>query len=113
MQSLIPVAAGEANGQLDAFTIRITDALFALSEQNSDPKFANIAFNSANLLKKNAYPFYYIASSRIEEALRNEILACEKSTLSAKIKNEEGLSLVSFEEMDNKVAFGNLCRPLE
>ncbi|MGZ3241197.1 MAG: DUF1631 family protein [Burkholderiaceae bacterium] len=113
LQSLIPVAAGEANGQLDAFTIRITDALFALSEQNSDPKFANIAFNSANLLKKNAYPFYYIASSRIEEALRNEILACEKSTLSAKIKNEEGLSLVSFEEMDNKVAFGNLCRPLE
>ncbi|MGZ3159554.1 MAG: DUF1631 family protein [Burkholderiaceae bacterium] len=114
LQSLIPVAAGEANSQLDAFIIRITDALFALSEQSSDSKTANIAFNSANLLKKNAYPFYYIASSRIEEKLRNEILACEKSSASlADVKSEGALSLVSYEEMESKVTVGNLCRPIE
>ncbi|HEY8102262.1 MAG TPA: DUF1631 family protein [Burkholderiaceae bacterium] len=114
LQSLIPVAAGEANGQLDAFTIRLTDALFALSEQNHDPKIANAAFNSANLLKKNAYPFYYVASAHLEDAIRNEIQACEKDTPSAKLKSEEGgLSLVSFEEMESKVTFGNICRPIE
>jgi hypothetical protein len=114
LQSLIPVAAGEANAQLDAFIIRLTDALFALSEQNTDPKIANSAFNSANLLKKNAYPFYYVASAHIEDAIRKEILACEKDTPSAKIKSEEGvLSLVSFEEMECKVTVGNLCRPIE
>lgn len=113
LQSLIPVAAGEANGQLDAFIIRLSDALLALSEQSTDSKTANLAFNSGNLLKNNAYPFYYIASSRIEEAVRNEIMASEKSTPSAKIKSEEGLSLVSYEEMDNKVTLGNLCRPIE
>ena len=113
LQSLIPVAAGEANGQLDAFTIRLTDALFALSEQSKDPKTANLAFNSANLLKKNAYPFYYIASARIEDAIRQEIQACEKETPSVKIKLEEGLSLVSYEEMETKVTLGNLCRPIE
>jgi hypothetical protein len=113
LQSLIPVAAGEANGQLDAFTIRLTDALLALSEQSSDSKTANIAFISGNLLKKNAYPFYYIASARIEEVLRKEVMSSETATPSAKIKTEEGLSLVSYEEMDNKVTLGNLCRPIE
>jgi hypothetical protein len=113
LQSLIPVAAGEANAQLDAFTIRMTDALMALSETSSDSKQANLAFNSANLLKNNAYPFYYIASSHIENAVRDAILSAETSTPSAKIKSEEGLSLVSYEEMDHKVTIGNLCKPIE
>jgi hypothetical protein len=113
LQSLVPVAAGEINGQLDAFIIRITDSLFAISEQNSDPKIANLTFNSANLLKKNAYAFYYILAGRIEEAIRKELQACENSSPLAQVKSEDGLSLVSFEEMESKVALGNVCRSIE
>jgi hypothetical protein len=90
------------------------DALFAMSEQCSDTKDANLSLNAANLLKKNAYPFHYLLAGQLEGALRQELQGTEQlSPLVKRDLGEIGLSLVSFEEMDGKMALSNISRPIE
>lgn len=114
LRSLIPIASAAANAQIDAFSIRLADALFASSEQCSDTKDANNSFIAANLLKKNVYAFYYLASSHLEDALRAELHAAEHlSPLKKRDRHDDNLSLVSYEEMDNKLVLSNICRPIE
>lgn len=90
--------------------------LFAASEQVSDAREANLSFNSGQLLKNNGYAFYYLCSADIEIAFRNEIQAL---SLANKPKQEHfeqqdiALTLVSYEEMDKKLAFGRASRALE
>ncbi|CAN5263877.1 DUF1631 domain-containing protein [soil metagenome] len=114
LRSLIPIATCAANAQIDAFAIRLTDALFTFSDQCNDAKDANLTFNAANLLKKNVYAFYYLASAHVEEALKEELLGAEHlSPLKKRETFDDKLSLVSYQEMDNKVVLGNIGRPIE
>lgn len=115
LRSLIAIASCAANTQLDAFVMRLADALFNLSEASGDPKTANLSFNAANLLRNNGYAFYYLASMRMEEVLRQAVQKTEfpaTATIAAKAA-DDGLALVSYEEMDKKVRISRLSRPIE
>ncbi len=113
LHSLVPIASCAANAQLDAFSLRLTNALIAFSEHSNNPKQANLCFAGASLLKKNTYAYYYLASVRLEELLRQEIQAVShESTAILTETSSAGLTLVSFAEMDNKVLLGNIARPL-
>lgn len=50
--ALVPIATHLIHAQLDAFAGRLSNALLALSEQSSEPREANLSFNSGQLLKK-------------------------------------------------------------
>jgi hypothetical protein len=114
LHSLVAVACCAANAQLDAFVLRLGDALFALSEASHDPKEANLSFNAANTLRNNGYAFYYLASGRLEETLRQAVRSTEASAPAADSElHDDALTLVPFEEMDRKVALSRLSRPLE
>ncbi|MET3119628.1 hypothetical protein AAKU64_003869 [Undibacterium sp. GrIS 1.8] len=116
LRALIPQATHLVVAQLDAFAARLANAFFAASEQVSDAREANLSFNSGQLLKNNGYAFYYLCSADIEIAFRNEIQAL---SLANKPKQEHfeqqdiALTLVSYEEMDKKLAFGRASRALE
>lgn len=114
LQGLVPVASCAANSQLDAFTIRLADTLMAFSDQCTDPKQANLSFIGANLLKKNGYAFYYLASVRLEELLRQEVQSVQQRAVpSISDIGDTPLSLVPYSEMDTKVILGNLSKPID
>jgi hypothetical protein len=111
--SLVAVASCAGNAQLDGFTLRLANALFSLSEASRDPSEANLSFNAANTLRNNGYAFYYLASVRLEEALRQAAERTVCSTPAIETHADDDFTLVSYDEMDRHVAFGRVSRPLE
>jgi hypothetical protein len=99
--------------QMDAFLARLANALLAASEQLSDAKDASLNFSAGQMLKNNGYSFYYLASAAIEASFRHEIQALLAKGLASSAPQDAALSLVSFEEMDTKLAFGRASRHLE
>ena len=114
LHNLVQVASSAANVQLDAMSIRLTNALFTYAEQNSASKDASLSLDAAHLLKQNTYAFYYLASGRIEAALRQEVRIAEnRSDLEKPEKSDAAWSLVPYAEMDTKVLLANISRPIE
>ena len=69
MSSLVAIALSTTSAQLEQFAHRLSDAMLKQSETNVESKEASLHFNSGNLLKKNAYAFHYLASSKLKAAL--------------------------------------------
>ncbi|MFZ6649088.1 DUF1631 family protein [Undibacterium sp. TJN25] len=113
LRALVTQASHLAVAQIDAFSARLANALFAASEQQADPKQANLSFNAAQLLKNNGYAFYYLASSGLENAFRKEVQILQQGQKPEAIPQDVALSLVSYEEMDKKLAIGRVSRSLE
>ena len=99
--------------QIDAFAARLGNAFFAASEQIGDAREANLTFNAGQLLKNNAYAFYYLASSALEKGFRAEIEALRAPSKPEAAQQDIALSLVSYEEMDQKLALGRASRAFE
>jgi hypothetical protein len=49
--------------QVDAFSGRLSNALLAHSESAHDSREASLSFGAGQLLKKNAYAYYYLVSA--------------------------------------------------
>ncbi|WP_394781013.1 DUF1631 family protein [Undibacterium sp.] len=113
LRALVTQASHLAVAQIDAFSARLANALFAASEQHADPKQANLSFNAAQLLKNNGYAFYYLTSSGIETAFRKEVQILQQGQKPEAIPQDVALTLVSYEEMDKKLAIGRVSRSLE
>lgn len=99
--------------QIDAFLARLSNALLAASEQSNDSKEASLSFHAGQLLKENGYSFYYLASAAIEANFRKEIDALQVKTESLLNQQDIALTLVSYEEMDTKLALARVSRTLE
>lgn len=113
LRSLIPIAAHMVVSQVDAFSARLANALLAQSEQSMDAREANLSFNAGQLLKKNGYAFYYLASTAFETAFQREIDALLQGVKAVASPVDIALSLVSYEEMDKKLVLGRVSRVLE
>ena len=59
--------------QIDAFVARLANALLAASEHSNDAREANLHFIAGQLLKNNAYSFYYLASAAVETSFKKEV----------------------------------------
>lgn len=104
--------------QLDAFAARLSNAFLAASEQLSDAREANLTFNSGQLLKNNGYAFYFLTSGAIEKGFRKEVEALRSQKKPDFHKQDVhkpdiAMTLVSYEEMDQKLALGRASRALE
>ena len=104
--------------QLDAFAARLSNAFLAASEQLSDAREANLTFNSGQLLKNNGYAFYFLTSGAIEKGFRKEVEALRSQKKPDFHKHDVqkpdiAMTLVSYEEMDQKLALGRASRALE
>ena len=115
LQSLIPVAASLTATQIEGFSQRLGEALFKLSDQSIRPEEANISFHSYHNLKKNSSVFYRMVTTRVNEMLTLEVKALEKGKRKKTVlaSDEANMSLVTFDEMENKVLLGNMSQALE
>jgi hypothetical protein len=111
LTELVRTATAAANEQLTAMVTRLVAAMLDMTTAGTDPQAAYRRTKSGNLLKSNAYAFVHLAGEAIERVLHagtNELLP-----QLAAAPAPASLSLVPLEVMDNKVAFGALCRPFE
>jgi hypothetical protein len=113
LRTLVSMACAGAQPQIEACAAQLAAALHAQSEQSGDGKEANLCFNAANLLKKNAYPFLFLFSDRLLPALQRAVQAVEMAASDAELPSHGVLTLVSYEEIENRVLLGNVCRPIE
>lgn len=113
LQALIQTATSTAAAQWEPYAARLSAALLAYSEHTTDGKEANLSFNAANLLKKNGYAFYYLASSKLESILQRAVETLETSAAASSELQHGALSLVSYEEIEKRVLLGNVARPFE
>ena len=111
--ALIQQATHLSVAQLDAFSARLSNALFAASEQSGDAKEASLSFSAGHLLKNNAYAFYYLTSAAIEASFRSEIQALRTDASLKASQDDIAMTLVSYEEMDRKLALGRVSRAIE
>ncbi|MFC5460908.1 DUF1631 family protein [Massilia niabensis] len=111
LAALVRTASAAANEQLSAMANRLVTAMLDMTSAGPDPKAAYLRTKAGNLLKSNAYAFIHLAGEAIEAGLRAEV--AELLPASAGAPALDALSLVPMDVMDNKVAFGALCRPFE
>ena len=107
LHHLMEVASTGADAQLEAFAAKLMEALLKSSNLDADTKEAGISFNAAHLLKKNPYPFRYTVSACLKKALQQEIDAIERPSLGHNAASDDTLTLVSYEEMDQKLSVGH------
>ncbi len=113
LQGLIPITAHLVSSQLDAFSVRLTDALFKLSDQTLRPEEAASSFNAYQLLKRNNTAFYRLVAAQINAALTKEVSAINSRKKAKKEDERQDFSLVTFDEMESKVLIRNLSQALE
>ncbi|MBC3873989.1 DUF1631 family protein [Undibacterium flavidum] len=100
--------------QIDAFAARLSHALFVKSEEASDAKEAALYFHGAQLLKNSTYTYYYLCSGILEKTLKSEAAVIRSPEKKAPIAlSDEGMTLVSYEEMDLKLSISRASRSLE
>lgn len=112
LDHLVGLVTQHANEQLGGVCTRLISALLDVSDPALDARAVYAKVKSGNLLKENSYAFQHLAATALEQAVRKEVdglVPRPRKTLIA----EAALSLVPFEEMDNKVTFDAISRPFE
>lgn len=117
LRGLAPAASRVVHAQLDAFSARLSNALLAAAQASSDPEYSRNAQVAGALLKDNQYAFFHLASRHVEQAFLHELTALVRGGAAAPApaatEGLQGLELVSYDEMDQKVSLGNACRPFD
>ncbi|MDQ9170779.1 DUF1631 family protein [Oxalobacteraceae bacterium R-40] len=108
--SLVTVLCAE---KIDDFSERLAQALLHLSEQSVKPTEAELSFNGFNYLRKNFSAFQKNFVQELDELLAREIRLIEQNKIGMQQHDNSDLSLVTFEEMENKVLLGNVAQSLE
>ncbi|MEB0138673.1 MULTISPECIES: DUF1631 family protein [unclassified Undibacterium] len=112
-RGMAEVATHLVIAQLDAFSARLANALLALSEHSADSRQANLSFHAGQSLKKNTYAFFHLAALELEHGLRAEITRLLAPVEAAVDLEDADFCLVSYAEMDKKLALGRVSRSLE
>ena len=112
LTTLVGIVIKHANEQLTGMCNRLVSALLDVDNPDMDAKTVFQRVKSGNLLKENSYAYIHLASEILERVLRKEIDELVPRPRRALIA-EAALTLVPFEEMDNRVAFDAISRPFE
>jgi hypothetical protein len=111
LDSLVVTVSKHASEHLMGVATRLVAGLLDITDPSVEARAVYQRVKSGNLLKNNSYAFFHLVVTGLETALRKEIALLLPAKIS--LAPTEALSLVPYEEMDSKVAFGALSRPFE
>jgi len=111
LAELVRNAARAAGGQLGDMVTRLVAVLLDLTTAGDDAQSAYRRTRAGNLLKTNSYAFVHLASEAIARHL--DAAVDDLAPAAKPGAGFDSLSLVPIEVMDNRLAFGALCRPFE
>lgn len=112
LHELVQVASNETNAQLDDLTTRLSDALAQTVRRTTDPREQRRRSEAASLLRKNRYPFFYVASSRLSTALLHATMALDDPSFKAD-DDHAPPALPPDLEMDKKLCLIKVGRAIE
>ncbi|RFP10302.1 DUF1631 family protein [Duganella sp. BJB488] len=111
LEELIGIATRHAGDQYLDLATRLAGAL--IDATGGDPRTMQQRIRAGNQLRNRNFAFLHLASSTLEKALRREIAELSPAAKGKPRASEQPLSLVPFEEMDNKVALSGVSKPFE
>lgn len=112
LDSLVETTANYANEHMMAMVARFAAALQDSSQGDSVTSLQRV--RAGNLLQKNAYAFFHLASTELALVIRREIKALSVPPPDLRRRStDQALSLVPFDEVDNQLAFDALSAPFE
>ena len=111
LEELIGIAVKHAGDQYLELATKLAGAL--IDATDGDTRAMQLRISAGNQLRNRNFAFLHLASSTLEKALRREIAELAPAAKSQPRESEQPLSLVPYEEMDNKVALGGVSKPFE
>jgi hypothetical protein len=111
LEELIGIATRHAGDQYLELATKLAGAL--IDATDGDTRAMQLRIRAGNQLRNRNFAFLHLASSTLEKALRREIAELAPLAKSSSRGAEQPLSLVPYEEMDNKVALGGVSKPFE
>lgn len=112
LQELIEAASSAAAKQLDAFSSRLSEALLRTAQIASDTNQTRLAAEAAVLLKKNRYPFCFIAGECLTAVLQSEVHALDDPAVAQ--ANTNALQAAQPDiKVDRQLCFLKTSRALE
>jgi hypothetical protein len=113
LQTLSSIASVLVSARLEDFTDQLSAAFLRLSELSVRPADAQLALNAFSLLRTEAGQLRQAIDARLLVLLEDELKRFGTDRAMPDAKQDVDLSLVSFEEMENKVLLNNLAQALE
>jgi hypothetical protein len=111
LEELIGIATRHAGDQYLELATKLAGAL--IDATDGDTRAMQLRIRAGNQLRNRNFAFLHLASSTLEKALRREIAELAPLAKSSSRGAEQPLSLVPYEEMDNKVALSGVSKPFE
>ncbi len=112
LDSLAELTANFANEHMMELASRLAASLQDTSQGDNVTQLQRV--RAGNLLQKNAYAFFHLASTEIGLVLRREIKALSAPPPDQRRRSTDAaLSLVPFEEMDTQLAFESAGAPFD
>jgi hypothetical protein len=111
LEELIGIAVKQAGDQYLDLANKLAGAL--IDATDGDTRQIQQRLRAGNQLRNRNFAFLHIATNTLEKALRHEIAQLAPGVKPVVRDAAQGLSLVSMEEMDNKVALSGVSKPFE
>ena len=112
LENLISIAAKHISSQFHDFAISQAGALVDGDNMNGDVKEVQARIRAGNLLRTNHYAFMNLVTKELERSVRQDLAELGPGKKAAPTLDGP-LSLVPFEEMDNKVTMAAFSKPFE
>lgn len=111
LEELIGIAVKHAGDQYLDLANQLAGAL--IDATDGDTRLIQQRIRAGNQLRNRNFAFLHLATSALENALRREITELAPAVRRVARDANQPLSLVPFEEMDNKVALSGVSKPFE
>jgi hypothetical protein len=113
LENLISIAIKQVSEQFHEFSINLAGALVDSENMTGDVKEVQARIRAGNLLRTNHFAYMNLVSKELERSIRQDLADLAPGRREAPRVQEDALSLVPFEEMDNKVTMGAISKPFE
>lgn len=113
LQNMVPLATNLVSSQLEAFSTRLADQLFKLSDQAVRPEEAKVSYDAHQLLKRNSTAFYRLVAGQINAALSKEVSVFNTRRRLKKDEQYLDKTAQTYEEMEGKILLRNASHALE
>ncbi|NRR31519.1 DUF1631 family protein [Oxalobacteraceae bacterium] len=111
LEELIGIVTSHVNDQMLDLITRLAGAL--IDATDGDTRTMHTRIKAGNMLRNANYAFLHLATKAVEKSVRFEIAQLAPAAKAGVRKDSQSLTLVPYEEMDNKVALGGVSRPFE
>ncbi|MYM22529.1 DUF1631 family protein [Duganella sp. FT135W] len=111
LEELIGIAVKQAGDQYLDLANKLAGVL--IDATDGDTRQIQQRLRAGNQLRNRNFAFLHLATSTLEKSLRHEIAQLAPAAKPAARDSALSLSLVPFEEMDNKVALSGVSKPFE